>query len=58
MPGCGCFIGVAILLIVLAVIIFAGGILFLGGAALVIVIGPILMFISFLIIRWLWDLFW
>lgn len=58
MLGCGCFLGASILVIVLAALVFIGLFLLLGMGALVLLVGPILLVISFLIIRWLWDLFW
>ncbi|MGL4624857.1 MAG: hypothetical protein ACRCWD_08245 [Culicoidibacterales bacterium] len=58
MLGCGCFFGASILVIILAALVFIGLFLLLGMGALVLLVGPILLVISFLIIRWLWDLFW
>lgn len=52
--GCGCFLGASVLVIVLTIV----GILFFGGAVLMILIVPILLVISFLVIRWLIDWFW
>lgn len=55
MPGCGCFIGASILLLVAAAIV---AVFVIGGSILFFLIIPICLVIGFFVVRWLFDLFW